>query len=340
MQSVSKVKEVLQCFQLVSGLKINFQKSRIYSHSKNQTLVEKFAGILGCKVGSWPMIYLRSQIGISSKKRSFWKPLINKFQEKLSSWKRECLNQAGRASLIKSTLDSLHVYWFNLHSIPTGVCDQLESVRRNFFWGSSTLLDAEKKRKMHLLAWDKICRHKNSGGIGFTSLKRINNVLLCKWFYKWHAERSRNWNKWIRSKYNCPVRVDIESNFKVNKVSGFIKDLITTQRNTWLGLQLVHKKCRWIVNNGDQALFWEDIWFQDQPLLIKFKKLFQLTVLKNQVVRNIIDLWSCYNHEGEVFWSRKLRPWEIEEVKYLDKIISSVKLNAKEDLLIWTPSKK
>lgn len=34
-QSVRKVKEVLQCFQLVSGLKVNFQKSRIYSHSKD-----------------------------------------------------------------------------------------------------------------------------------------------------------------------------------------------------------------------------------------------------------------------------------------------------------------
>lgn len=49
----------------------------------------------------------------------------------------------------------------------------------------------------------------------------------------------------------------------------------------------------------------------------------------------MVDLWSCYNHEGEVFWSCKLRPWEIEEVKSLDNIISSIRLNAKEDLLIW-----
>lgn len=60
--SVSKVKEVLQCFQLLSGLKINFQKSKIYSFSKNQVLLESFASILGCQLGNWPLVYLGSQI--------------------------------------------------------------------------------------------------------------------------------------------------------------------------------------------------------------------------------------------------------------------------------------
>lgn len=86
-----------------------------------------------------------------------------------------------------------------------------------------------------------------------------------------------------------------------------MRDLVNTQENTWLGSQLNHKNFRWDVNNGDLALFWEDIWYESQPLLEKFQKLFQLSNLKNQVVRIIVDLWSCYDHEGDVFWSRKLR---------------------------------
>lgn len=61
-------------------------------------MMENFAGILGCKVGSWPLIYLGSQVGISSKRKSFWRPLFKKFQGKFSSWKKDSLNQAGRAS--------------------------------------------------------------------------------------------------------------------------------------------------------------------------------------------------------------------------------------------------
>lgn len=135
---VIKVKEVLQCFQLLSGLKINFQKSRIYSYSKDNDLLSRIASILGCKLGKWPLVYLGSQIEMSRKRKAFWKPLIQKFQGKLSSWRRDSLDQAGRASIIKSTLNSLPIYWFDLYSIPAGVCGQLERIRKNFFWGSST----------------------------------------------------------------------------------------------------------------------------------------------------------------------------------------------------------
>lgn len=62
--------------------------------------------------------------------------MINKFQYKLASWKRDSLNQAGRLSLIKSTLDSLPIYWFSLHKVHVGVCKQLEKIRRDFFWGN------------------------------------------------------------------------------------------------------------------------------------------------------------------------------------------------------------
>lgn len=78
---VSKVKEVMQCFQLLSGLKINFQKSKIYSHSKDQALIEKFVEVLGCKIGSRPLVYLGIQIGTSSRKKVFWSLLYKNFKE-------------------------------------------------------------------------------------------------------------------------------------------------------------------------------------------------------------------------------------------------------------------
>lgn len=96
----------------------------------------------------------------------------------------------------------------------------------------------------------------------------------------------------------------------------------------------------WKVNNGDIALFWEDCWFEGLPLISKFPRLFQLSTMKNHVVRIWVDLWSCYDHDSEVFWSRKLRQQELEEVKNLDYIISTIKLNSEEDCLLQTHNGK
>lgn len=119
-----------------------------------------------------------------------------------------------------------------------------------------------------------------------------------------------------------------------------MRDLVNTQESTQLGSQLKHINFKWKIRNGDLTLFWEDSWYEGQPLLEKFQKLYQLSNLKNQVVRNLVDLWSSYDHDGLVFWSKSLRSWELEEVKLLGKIISSINLKAKEDLLIWIPSGK
>lgn len=69
---------------------------------------------------------------------------------RLVAWKSTSLNLAGRVVLMKSTLDSLPAYWFNIFSIPQGVCQKLESIRRSFLWGEYKD-KGEKIRKIHLL---------------------------------------------------------------------------------------------------------------------------------------------------------------------------------------------
>lgn len=87
-------------------------------------------------MGTWPLIYLGTQIGLSARRKIFWKPLIQKTRNKLASWKQETLNQVGWLSLIKSTINSLPVSWFSLNRVPKQVSIQLEGIKRNVFWGS------------------------------------------------------------------------------------------------------------------------------------------------------------------------------------------------------------
>lgn len=165
LESARGIKRVLQCFQIISGLKINYNKSELYASSSAGESLRNCAEILGCKVGAWPMKYLGLPIGCSARKEIFWEPVLMKMRSKLSKWKAESLNQAGRLTLIKSVLDSLPIYWMNLHFIPAVVLKRMEKIRRDFLWGhvGTRFL---KERKLHLISWGKVCKPLGQGGLG------------------------------------------------------------------------------------------------------------------------------------------------------------------------------
>ena len=54
---------ILRCFQVVSGLKVNFQKSRVFEIGVPDNKVNSCASILGCATASFPFTYLRVPVG-------------------------------------------------------------------------------------------------------------------------------------------------------------------------------------------------------------------------------------------------------------------------------------
>ena len=51
LSSAKGVKSVLQCFQLLSGLKINYEKSEIFASSSVNNELSETAAAIGCKIG-------------------------------------------------------------------------------------------------------------------------------------------------------------------------------------------------------------------------------------------------------------------------------------------------
>lgn len=62
LHSIVGIKHVLQCFQILSGLKINFQKSSLYGFNHEQSSIAAWAEVLGCKIGGSSLIYLGASI--------------------------------------------------------------------------------------------------------------------------------------------------------------------------------------------------------------------------------------------------------------------------------------
>lgn len=107
LDNIMNVKRILQCFQIVSGLKINFGKSSMYGW--NETELGTWAGLFGCKIGEFPIHYLGASIGTNPRRKIFWKSLVDKFESKLANWKQNSLNQTGRKILVKACLNSLPI---------------------------------------------------------------------------------------------------------------------------------------------------------------------------------------------------------------------------------------
>ncbi|CAN1172043.1 Putative ribonuclease H protein At1g65750 [Linum perenne] len=55
--------------------------------------------------------------------------------------------------------------------LPVTVTNRIDAIIRNFVWGGSLV-----KFKVHLLAWDRICRPNDQGGLGLRKAKELNQA--------------------------------------------------------------------------------------------------------------------------------------------------------------------
>ena len=103
------VRMLLLCFQAVTGLKVNVLKSEMVPVGEVPN-VHVLAEILGCRIGSLPMIYLGMPLGASHKSPIVWNSILEKIKRKLAGWKKMYLSKGGRLTLLKSTLSNLPTY--------------------------------------------------------------------------------------------------------------------------------------------------------------------------------------------------------------------------------------
>lgn len=72
--SVRGVRTILQCFQVLTGLKINFQKSTLHCFDEDPG-EEHWKQILGCSIGTCDITYLGANTSASPSNIKFWDPL-------------------------------------------------------------------------------------------------------------------------------------------------------------------------------------------------------------------------------------------------------------------------
>ena len=93
---------ILLCFEVISGMKINLEKSLILSVGNVENL-DELAFELGCRARALPFTYLGLPLGMRCNSLQVWDGVEESFRKKLALWKRQYISKWGRLTLIKST---------------------------------------------------------------------------------------------------------------------------------------------------------------------------------------------------------------------------------------------
>lgn len=102
----------------------------------SQNIDEETKAKVLVSLGSMQDTQPKKYLGLSS---LIGKQVFNEIKEmvgkKLSGWKEKLLSIGGREILIKAVAQAVPTYIMGCFLLPKGLCEDLEGMMRNFWWG-------------------------------------------------------------------------------------------------------------------------------------------------------------------------------------------------------------
>ncbi|GJW97791.1 RNA-directed DNA polymerase, eukaryota, reverse transcriptase zinc-binding domain protein [Tanacetum coccineum] len=143
--SVMVVKEALDIFSSVFGLKPNMRKSTIFFGNIDVGEKRKILDIMPFQEGRFPMRYLGAPLINKRLGRNNCKQLIDKVKNRIADWKNIFLSYARRVQLIASVLGSMQLYWASVFLLPKSTMKDIEIILKGFLWTQGDKARAAKK---------------------------------------------------------------------------------------------------------------------------------------------------------------------------------------------------
>ncbi|KAJ9559670.1 hypothetical protein OSB04_004830 [Centaurea solstitialis] len=310
--------KILECFRLLSGLKINLRKSKLFGMGINEQEVRDWAREMGCEGGILPFVYLGLPVGASMSNIKNWAPVVEKVKKKLGSWKAKWISFGGRLTLVKSVLGSLSLYFLSLFRAPRGVIGELEKIRNRFFWGGGEL----GKSSLVWVKWDKVVSSFEKGGLDIGDLSSMNHALLGKWWWWFLSGENCLWTSVIKSIYGLSGGLDGRVE-RGRGVGGSVwSNIIRVGGIPFGDIPSFADSFRIKVGGGDNTRFWDEKWLSDTVLAEKFPRLLRL---ESKVDAKVSERgrWIDNRWEWSWSWRREPRGREIGELGSLVHLLGN-----------------
>lgn len=145
------IRNTLGVFCSLSGEKVSMEKTGIFcSPNINHNVKSQISQNAGFQLTGNLGKYLGTPLHHSRVNKTTYQFVIDKARKRMNTWKAKTLSLAGRATLIRSILSSLPIYYMQTAIIPSKICEDLDKVAREFLWGT-----CGNKRRPSLVAWEK-----------------------------------------------------------------------------------------------------------------------------------------------------------------------------------------
>ncbi|GKA63842.1 hypothetical protein Tco_0763448, partial [Tanacetum coccineum] len=266
---MENIMRMLNIIYIAYDLKINIHKSNVFGVGVSNKEIVSMAACTGCEPGSY-----------------------GSFKARMLGWKANLPSIGRHLTLIKSVLGSLGIYYLSIFKVPEIVVKSLESLRVAFFWGVH-----EDTKKIVWVKWSNILASLDKGGLGVGSLKSFSKALLLKWRWRLFQNPNALWVHVVKAIHGDKAGVDIRG-CQTNKVWASIVGMINHLYSSGI---VPLKSIRFKVGDGSSIHFLKDTWLGDEPICIRYNRLFHLANIKDCFIRQRI-----VNGSWDWDWSRPI----------------------------------
>ncbi|KAK2653573.1 hypothetical protein Ddye_013429 [Dipteronia dyeriana] len=241
------IRNILGVYSRASGQQVNFEKSSMcVSKGVSSSMGDKLVRLIGVQRVRCLDRYLGIPDFASKNKKQLHKDIKEHVWNRIRGWQGKLLSIEGREVLIKAVIQSIPTYSMSLFRLPRNLLNELHGLCNHFRWGSKVT-----KKSIYWVAWDKLCRGKDMGGMGVRNLINFNKALLVK--HVWLL---------IKNPGSLTARVLIHLYFR----SCYVLEIDISRKGSYFwhnlcwGRSLIDAGSRWRIGCGSGVSIYNDKW--------------------------------------------------------------------------------